>query len=192
MRRQMRDRALAGLDKLEVLQRSALSGAPILSVAQSVAQSVAGDLPPAPSEAGGAPGAEEEFHYQPTKVCAAGLFLLLSNGSWPITAGSWVSGPTRVRLASPWVMCLYHHQRFYLTVHSAGLFCRTVMNALISLNAFIPLNPLMPSPPQRPHPSHLSTPSPSSMPSTPSPPPQRPQSPSIPSFTSTPSNPQRA
>jgi hypothetical protein len=71
MRRQMRDRALAGLDKLEVLQRSALSGAPILSVAQSVA----GDLPPAPSEAGGAAGGEEEFQYQPTKVCAAGLFL---------------------------------------------------------------------------------------------------------------------
>lgn len=61
MRRQMRDRALAGLDKLEVLQRSALSGGPM------TAPSLAGDLP-APSEAGAAPGTEEEFHYQPTKV----------------------------------------------------------------------------------------------------------------------------
>lgn len=94
MRRQMRDRALAGLDKLEVLQRSALSGAPILSVAQSVA----GDLPYAPSEAGGAAGAEEEFVYQPTKVCTAGLFLLLSDGSLQDTAGFWVSGPTQVGL----------------------------------------------------------------------------------------------
>lgn len=66
MRRQMRDRALAGLDKLEVLQRSALSGGPM------TAPSLAGDLP-APSEAGAAPGAEEEFHYQPTKVgCCRG------------------------------------------------------------------------------------------------------------------------
>lgn len=64
MRRQMRDRALAGLDKLEVLQRSAMSGGLLLS-----APSVAGDMP-APSEAGGAaPGTEEgEFQYQPTKV----------------------------------------------------------------------------------------------------------------------------
>lgn len=66
MRRQMRDRALAGLDKLEVLQRSALSGGPM------AAPSLAGDLP-APSEAGAAPGTEEEFHYQPTKVRGGGL-----------------------------------------------------------------------------------------------------------------------
>lgn len=60
MRRQMRDRALAGLDKLEVLQRSAMSGGPM------TAPSLAGDLP-APSEAGAA-GAEDESQYQPTKV----------------------------------------------------------------------------------------------------------------------------
>lgn len=62
MRRQMRDRALAGLDKLEVLQRSALSGGPMS------APSLAGDLP-APSEAGAPPGTEDgDFQYQPTKV----------------------------------------------------------------------------------------------------------------------------
>jgi hypothetical protein len=61
MRREMRDRALAGLDKLEVLQRSARSGG-LMS-----APSVAGDLT-APSEAGAAGGADEEYSYQPTKV----------------------------------------------------------------------------------------------------------------------------
>lgn len=59
MRREMRDRALAGLDKLEVLQRSAMSGGLM------AAPSVAGDLP-APSEVGGA--GDDEYQKHPTKV----------------------------------------------------------------------------------------------------------------------------
>jgi hypothetical protein len=81
MRRQMRDRALAGLDKLEVLQRSALSGGPMS------APSLAGDLP-APSEAGGAPGAEDDFQYQPTKVGDPGWV-----AGWPaVQLAGWLVG----------------------------------------------------------------------------------------------------